>query len=147
MNLDSPNGHVLKAQFGLEGVYKPGQLDRLVRELPAVRPAAAEQLTRLAFQTEYGIYDHSVDARRPLADLALHPKMNVFEGGSQLSYIRRFYNYRMHQQFGLTLEQFFAMEYPIAKFHLELAESAVTFKDRATKELERNLDKQLELDL
>ena len=148
MNLESPNGHILKAQFGLEGVAKPGQLDRLVRELPAVRPAAAEQLTRIAYQTEYGIYDHSTaNGGRPLADLALHPKLNAFEGGSQLSYIRRFYNYRMPQLFNLTLEQFFAMEYPIARFHLELAESAVTFKDRSTKELERDLSKQLELDL
>ena len=148
MNSDSPNGHILKSRFGLDGVAMPGQLDKLVRELPAVRPAAAEQLTRIAFQTEYGIYDHTSGSRsRPLADLAMHPKLNIFEGGSHLSYIRRFYNYRMPQLFNLTLEQFFAMEYPIAKFHLELAESAITYKDRNTRDLENQLDKQLKLDL
>lgn len=120
----------------------------MLRELPAVRPTAAQQLTRIAYQTEYGIYDHSIPNRhRPLAALALHPKLNVWEGGGRLSYIRRFHNYRLHQQFGLTITEFFNLEYPIAKFYLELAESAVTYKDKATKDLEKDLTRQLNLDL
>lgn len=117
-------------QFGLDKLrqQEPGQLDALLRELPAVRPTTAHRLSTIAYQTEYGIFDHSNPAlvkERPLAVVAMHPKEDVIEGGVERSHIRRFFNYRLGETFNLSLKDFFDLPVHVVNFLYELAESSI----------------------
>lgn len=137
-------------QFGLDKLKQPGmgQLDALLRELPAVRPTTAHRLSLIAYQTDYGIFDHSSPEAqsRPLAVLAMHPKENVIEGGAERSHLRRFFNYRIGKQFNLSLDQFFDLPVDVVNFLYELVESQITQEPNADRLLRKKLDLDLDLD-
>lgn len=107
--------------FGLTRLGQRGQLDALLEELPAVRPTTAELITRNYYQTEYGIYDHAkARGDRPLALVALHDKEDVVEGGMLFTYVRAFFNYRLHQR-GLSLNEFLELPYHVVELILDIA--------------------------
>lgn len=133
-------------RFGMDKLNQVGQIDVLMRELPAVRPTTAERLSLIAYQTDYGIFDHSSPAARsrPLAMVGVHPKEDTVEGGPIRSHIRRFFNYRIGKHFDLSLKEFFDLEVPVVHFLYEMAESRMANGDSAERELARQLD--LDLD-
>lgn len=139
-----PNGHVLFNSFGLGQAQKQGLIDSYLRDSPAVRPTAAAQLSLMAYQTDYGIFDHiNGDANRPLALVALHDKENTYEGGPILSLIRRFNNYRLYEQ-GYSFTEFVDLPYPMAMFIFEMAENAITQKDAVAERAEKELKKEMQ---
>ncbi|MNC04045.1 hypothetical protein D3C87_1278450 [compost metagenome] len=144
INEDDKNGHVLFGTFGLQQATQHGLIDQLLRETPAVRPTAAAQLSLMAYQTDYGIYDHVTqpDRMRPLALMALHDKENAWEGGPMFSLVRRYHTYRIYEQ-GYSLTEFWDLPYPIAAFILEMAEDAIRQKDSAATAAENELAKGL----
>lgn len=143
LDVTDHNGHVLYHRFGLEQADRQGLLDQMLRETPAVRPVAAAQLSLMAYQTDYGIYNHTVsDPNRPLALIAMHPKENTFEGGPILSLIRRFHNFRI-QELGVSMVEFFNLPYPQAMFLFELAEHNMTKNTNAVDKADAELAKEL----
>lgn len=103
-------------------------------------------LTRIAYQTEYGIFDHSdplLSKMRPLALDAMHPKEDYVEGGQVFSYIRRYYNLRVGKEFNMSLKDFMELPYDHAQLILEMASSIMENPSPA----QRQVSKQLELDL
>lgn len=143
LNEDEGNGHVLFNTFGLAQAQQKGLLDQVLHETPAVRPVAAAQLSLMAYQTDYGIYNHHhPDPERPLAIHAMHPRENAYEGGPILSLVRRFHNYRLADM-GYRLEEFWQLEYPIAMFIFELAEHAITQKNTVAGKAEAELAKEM----
>lgn len=143
LNYEDDNGHVLFNKFGLKQAGQHGLMDQFLREQPAVRPIAARQLGLMAYQTEYGIYDHinNPDKSRPLALLALHDKENAWEGGPILSMIRRFYTYRIFEQ--MSLDIFWDLPYPEAMFILEMAEDSIKQRGSAVAQAERDLTREM----
>lgn len=119
----------------------------MLRDSPAVRPTAAAQLSLMAYQTDYGIYDHihNPDPNRPLAIMALHPKENSWEGGPMFSLIRRYHTYRIYEQ-GYSWDVFCELPYPHAMFVIEMAEDAIRQRDTAADKAQRELDKQMQGD-
>ncbi|ARV77243.1 hypothetical protein FDI21_gp072 [Pseudomonas phage Noxifer] len=144
---DDPNGHVLFKTFGLQQAQRHGIIDQMLRDSPAVRPTAAAQLSLMAYQTDYGIYDHihNPDPNRPLAIMALHPKENSWEGGPMFSLIRRYHTYRIYEQ-GYSWDVFCELPYPHAMFVIEMAEDAIRQRDTAADKAQRELDKQMQGD-
>lgn len=97
----------------------------------------------MAYQTDYGIYNHSLnDPTRPLALLAMHPKENTFEGGPVLSLIRRFHNFKI-QDLGVSMSEFFNLPYAQAMFLFELAEHNMTKNTTAVSNADAELAKEL----
>lgn len=118
-------------------------MDALLRELPAVRPTAAEIITLSCYQTEYGIFDHQRASRhRPLALVAMHPKEDVVEGGPLFTHIRKYYHHQVHKHFGLSLSEFLELPPYVAEFLYEIARAEVTQEESR----HRSLKKQLDLD-
>lgn len=143
LDVEDHNGHVQYHRFGLEQADRQGLLDQLLRETPAVRPVAAAQLSLMAYQTDYGIFDHTVgDPTRPLALMAMHPKENTFEGGPVLSLIRRFHNFKI-QDLGVSMTEFFGLPYSQAMFLFELAEHNMTKNTTAVSNADAELAKEL----
>lgn len=144
---EGPNAHVGLLSFGLDRVNKRGQLDVLLRDLPAVRPTTAEILTRTAYQTEYGIFNHDdphAAHRRPLALVAMHTKENVMEGSTYLSALRRFYNFKINTTFTISAKDFFALPVWETELYFEMAASTMEQAAQRGKKLERQM--QMELD-
>ncbi len=139
------NGHVLYNTFGLKQSQRLGLIDKLLRESPAVRPVAAAQLSLMAYQTDYGIYDHinGHDKNRPLALMALHPKENTYEGGPMFSMVRRYYTYRL-SDYGVSLPEFMELPYPLASLIMQMAEDTIKQKDSAAERAERELQRQMD---
>ncbi len=144
LNDNDDNGHVLYNSFGLSQAQRSGLIDQLLRESPAVRPVAAAQLSLMAYQTDYGIYDHihNPDPNRPLALMALHPKENAYEGGPMFSLVRRYHTYRL-QEYGYSLTEFWDLPFPIAMLIIQMAEDTIKQKDSAASTAERELAKEL----
>lgn len=139
INTDDDNGHVLFHRFGLEQAQHEGLLDQILHDTPAVRSTAAAQLSLMAYQTDYGIYDHRhPDPERPLALIAMHPKENTYEGGPLFSIVRRFHNYRI-MDLGYSLEDFLNLPYPVAMLLFEIAEHDITQKDTKVSKAEKEL--------
>lgn len=134
--------------FGLDRVNKRGQLDVLLRDLPAVRPTSAEIMTRVAYQTEYGIFNHDdphAAKRRPLALVAMHPKENVMEGSTYLSALRRFYSFKINTTFTISAKDFFDLPVWETEVYFDMAASTMEQAAQRGKKLERQM--QMELDL
>jgi hypothetical protein len=132
----------------LERVNQRGQLDAMLRELPAMRSTTTEIMTRMAYQTEYGIFNHE-DPRasklRPLALVAMHDKEDVVEGSPYASALRRFYSFKMHTTFGMTAKQFFDLPVWETELYYDMAASALEESASKGKKLEKQM--QMELDL
>lgn len=142
---DDPNGHVLFKTFGLAQAQRHGLIDQMLKETPAVRPTAAAQLSLMAYQTDYGIYDHvhNPDPMRPLALGALHDKENTWEGGPMVSLIRRYHTYRIFEM-GYSWDVFSELPYPHAMFVIEMAEDAIRQRGSAADRAESELRRQME---
>lgn len=146
MDLDSPNGHVGFSSFGLNRIEQEGQLDALIRELPAVRATAAEVITLSCYQTEYGIYNHDRYDRGPLSLVAQHPKENSMEGGALFVHIRRFFHYRLSKLFGLSLSEFLELPPFVVELLYEIARADATQQDKTHTEVQRQLNLDFEDD-
>jgi len=144
LTLDDPNGHVGFSRFGLDQLGQEGQFDALLRELPAVRPTAAEMIGLSCYQTEYGIFNHSrvrgPTEQRPLASVALHDKEDVMEGGPLFSHIRRFYQYRLHKLFGLSLNEFLELPLYMVELLYDIAIADATQQDHTHRDVQRQLN-------
>lgn len=128
------------SSFGLSRVDKEGQLDALIRELPAVRATAAEVITLSCYQTEYGIYNHDRRDRGPLSLVALHPKENMMEGGPLYQHIRRFFHYRLHKLFGLSLVVFLELPLYVVELLYDIAMADATAQDHTHRDVQRQLN-------
>lgn len=140
------NGHVAFSSFGLSRVKEEGQLDALIRELPAVRPTAAEIITLSCYQTEYGIYNHDRLDRRPLSLVAMHPKEDVLEGGPLYSHVRKFFNYRIQKHFGLSLLEFLELPPYLVELLYDIAKADATQQDHTHRDVQRQLNMDLDDD-
>jgi len=135
------NGHVGFARFGLDKLSTDGQLDALLRELPAVRPTAAEIITRACYQTEYGIFNHEqLGSQRPLALVAVHPKEETMEGSPLYKHIRRFYNYQIHAKFGLSLTEFLEMPPHLVELLYDIAGADATQQEQVGRAVQRQMN-------
>lgn len=109
--------------FGLvRASHDESKLDNLLKTLGVVRPVIAEQLSRRAYMKDYGLLDDNSD-NDPLASVRYNPKTDTVEGGSNRSWIRRYYNSGIKDAFGLSLTEFFNYSYADVKFLIEIAES------------------------
>jgi len=125
--------------FGLDRIGKPGEIDRLLREFPAIRPIDADRLTRAAYQTEYGIYNHANPNAHPLADVMVHPMENTWEGGPWLTHIRRYMAHRYNELFRISLPEYFDMPFWMTEFLYELARTNTQEGSVRERELQREL--------
>jgi len=142
----NPNAHVSMLGFGLDKVGQWGELDTLLRDCPAVRPTTAERLSKAAYQSEYGIYDHTHPHKHPLATVMMHAKEDVWEGGPELTHIRRYHAHRYATLFNMSLDEYFAMPYYRAEFLYELVKSTsenLSSQERATRDEIANLERDL----
>lgn len=114
-----------------------------MRDLPAVRPTVAEQITLACYQTEYGIFDHEAPhSNRPLAMVAMHDKEDVIEGGQLFSHIRKYHSHRVYKLFGINLIEF--LELP--PYVVELLYDMAAAEAVRTESTHRKLQQQLDLD-
>lgn len=135
------NGHVTKLTFGLDRVGKPGSIDDLLENAPAVRPSTAERMTREAYQTEYGICDHKSPFRHPFASVLLHPKENAVEGGPYRSILRKYVHYRIWDTWHLSIKDFLASDYPDAMYYLQVCESTNLKTDSETTRIQNEFNR------
>jgi len=135
---------VLFSAFGLEQLQRRGIIDQMMHETPAIRPTTAAQLSLMAYQTDYGIYDHihSPDPMRPLALGALHDKENTWEGGPIVSLIRRYQTYRIYEM-GYSWDVFCDLPYPQAMIIIEMAEDTIRQRGSEVSQAEEKLRKQM----
>lgn len=141
LDLDDPNGHVAFSSFGLHQLNSTGQIDALLRELPAVRATAAEIITLSCYQTEYGIFDHEKPhPHKPLALVAMHPKEDAMEGSTLFSHIRRYYNYQIRKQFGLSLSEFLDLPPYVVDLLYDIAQADATQQENTHRSVQRQLD-------
>lgn len=132
------------ARFGLDKIGTEGQLDALLRELPAVRPTAAEIISLSCYQTEYGIYNHERrDPQRPLALVAMHPKENAMEGNTLFSHVRKFYNYQIYKNFGLSLTEFMELPPHVVELLYDIAQAEATQHESTSREVHRQMNLEL----
>jgi hypothetical protein len=144
LNYEDPDGHVVFSRFGLTPRNTRSELERLLEELPAVRPTVAEILALSAYQTEYGIYNHQApDHTRPLALVAMHPKEDVLEGGPLFSHIRRYHQHQIQQHFRLSLVEF--LELP--PYLVDLLYDITPAESHRTQSITRQIQHQLDHDL
>lgn len=127
--------------FGLDRNNQWGQFDTLLRDLPAVRPTTAKYLTRLAYLTDYGIYDCGQPNAHPLAAYMVHPKEDTFEGSTEMTHLRRFFVYRYGERFNLSINAYFALPYYQAEFLFELSKVDSGDEEGSQRELKRWMDK------
>jgi hypothetical protein len=141
LDLNDANGHVGFSSFGLHQLNSSGQIDALLRELPAVRATAAEIITLSCYQTEYGIFNHErPHPERPLALVAMHPKEDVVEGGPLYSHIRRYYNYQIYKHFGLSLSEFLELPMHLADLLYDISRADATQHETTQRSVQRQLD-------
>lgn len=128
-------------RFGLAQRGQVSQLDTLLRELPAVRPSAAEAIARACYQTEYGIFDHDhAQGFKPLALVALHPKEDVVEGGLLFSHIRRYHSRQIYRNFGISLMEFLTLPPYVVELLYEIAEAESVRTEQVNNTIQRQLD-------
>ncbi|AEH03497.1 hypothetical protein AVT69_gp072 [Pseudomonas phage PhiPA3] len=125
--------------FGLEPSTKVVQLTELINNLDAVRPTVAEMLTRKAYHHDYGIFDHSAPHATPLDLVKLHPKEDIWEGGPEFTWMRKYVNLNIGEISRLNIDEFFELPYPRALFLTKLAEYKSTIGDSKIKELEKEI--------
>lgn len=98
----------------------------------------------MAYQTEYGIYNHERPGKHSgLAVVAMHAKEDVIEGGLRYSYIRRFFSHQVNKHFGVGLDEFFNLP----KYEADLLLDIANYESVQTEHTQRDLNKQLNLDL
>lgn len=134
------------SRFGLTHQDEPSQLDTLLRELPAVRPTAAEYIARTSYQTEYGIYDHErLHGHQPLAVVAMHPKEDVIEGGPLFTHIRRYHSHQIYKQFGVSLTEFLELPLHVVELLYAMAEAEATRVESGLRSAQRQMESDLDL--
>lgn len=104
-------------------------------------------MTRTAYQTEYGIFNHDdpmAAKRRPLALVAMHPKEDVLEGSTYVSALRRFYSFKINTTFSMSAHEFFALPVWETELYYDMAASTIEQAAQRGKKLERQM--QMELD-
>lgn len=141
LDLNDANGHVGFSSFGLHQLNSSGQIDALLRELPAVRATAAEIITLSCYQTEYEIFNHEKPhPQRPLALVAMHPKEDVMEGGPLYSHVRRYYNYQIYKHFGVSLVDFLELPMHVVDLLYDIARADATHQEVTHRSVQRQLD-------
>lgn len=128
--------------FGLHTVNGTSEFDELIRTLDAVRPTTAEMLSRRGYHRDYGICVHDPEKLDPLDLVRLHPKEDIWEGGPERTWIRKYVNYKIKDTYGLDLETFLGLPYYSACFLVEMAEAALSKRgpvDAAVKQIEKEL--------
>lgn len=132
------------SEFGLDHLDRKGQLDALMRELPAVRPSIAQIMTATAYQTEFGLYDHAAPGNHGLALVAMHPKEDVIEGGPTFTHIRRFFHYRIHKHFSLSLEEFMGLPPYVTELLYDMARGEATRTTSTLSSIEREMEEEFD---
>lgn len=144
LDINDPNGHLSFQRFGLTTLESENQLDVLLRELDAVRPTTAEFLTRLAYQTDYGIYNHDLlRNKRPLAMVRMHEKEDVVEGGYLFSRIRRYHINRIYKHFGLNLIEFMELPQYVIELLFEITQVESVVNESQAHALQQELNNSL----
>lgn len=116
------------------------ELDRLLSELPAIRPTSAELITRMAYQTEYGIFDHQKHGySRPLASVAFHDKEDVLEGGPLFTHIRKYHSRQIYKSFGLSLLEFMDLPVYITQLIYDIADNDAVSSDAVYRDVEKDM--------
>lgn len=95
-------------------------------------------LTRKAFYEDFGIFS-AEQLTDPLTLVKYSDKLDVIEGGTKRSWMRRFAIHNVKESFGLSINEFWQTPYSEAKFMMEIAESNKLGVDVAklSKELEK----------
>lgn len=98
------------------GIHLPSyELDRLHREIGALRSTTAEQLTRSAYLTDYGLRDQTSNPLTPMDTVRLYPKTNMVEGGPQLAMYRDFIRLGIRENCGITLTEWLDLPWWISQ--------------------------------
>jgi hypothetical protein len=129
--------------FGLIDDDAITEMQRLKETLPAVSPIHARLLTTIAYQTEFGIFNHQHDHRRPLAPVAFHDKEDTLEGSQWFSHIRKYYHYRIGKVFNMSLDEFMSQPPVITNLLYDIAKSDATQHEKTA----TSVQKQMSLDL
>ena len=101
----------------------------------------AQIVLRDAYDTSYGIYDHSAqNPNRPMALVGMHPAENTTYHSRLYNTIRRYKTYDIKTAFGLSLVEFLELPREISSFLLNLQaeskQSENSKQQRALDELE-----------
>lgn len=78
----------------------------MLRDLPAMIAGNAELAMRVAYDTEYGIYDHNTAHRSPMALVRMHPKEQLIEGGPLYKLVREYHSFKVYKEFGISLTEY-----------------------------------------
>lgn len=108
-----------------------------------MRSTVADQVLQMAYETEYGIFDHESFPDQPLALVKQHDKEDVVEGSALYAHIRKFFHYRMHKHFGVSLPEFLDLPPHVC----DLLYDIVQYDTIGGEKEHRNLERQLQLDL
>lgn len=119
-------------------------MQRLQETLPAVSPIHARYFTTMAYQTEFGIFNHQVPHQRPLAPVAFHPKEDALEGSQWFSHIRKYYHYRIGKVFDLSLEEFMDNPPVITDLLYDIAKADATQHTKTATDVQKQMSLDLE---
>lgn len=85
-----------------------------------------------AYETDYGIYNHTLKQRRPYALIAMHPKEDYLSGGLRERYSKDFRRAKVKDHYGLNILEFFELEKWYADFLIEDCTEAEKEETRRT---------------
>lgn len=112
---------MLKPRFGLNVVGRDAELNKLLDNVKSLDSIQAQIVLRDAYDTSYGIYDHSNEnPNRPMALVGMHPAENTTYHSRLYNAIRRYKIYDVKTHFGLSLTEFLELPREYTTFILGL---------------------------
>ena len=117
------------------------QIDKLIEQGERWRPTTVDQLTSMAYLTEFGIMpEKSGPHTNPFGVVGYYEKEDFLEGSELYSYIRRFHRLKINSSSGLSLLEFMELPKHVADLLIEIAQSEYRETNDEFKSLKDNLE-------